>query len=725
MAVIEAVFYKSPATSIYQRCRNQADRFLLPHVYQPNSYSTPRILTDMLTREQLLHYIFSASAFACLLLSFSLSIFFADLTYLLFAPLSLVGFGSNILLAKFLRASREKTDQLGRHVKEVSHHLEKQELLYQTVAQREALFRGAFESGSVGTLLVYSSGKIQQVNSALCKMTGHSQDEICRNSIYDLVRETDRADLKRALARSNENDEGYTSGEFRLNTSKQEHIWAAWSSSLIEDGSDEKRFIFHLGDITDRKRAEERLVHDAFHDSLTGLPNRALFLDRMDIAFKRSQRHLGSYFAVLFLDLDRFKLVNDSYGHLFGDELLQQIANRIVGSLRNIDTVARLGGDEFAILIDEIANEAEVEQLIERLSADIAEEYMIADRSIFATFSIGIAFWDPKYVTAEDLLRDADTALYQAKRRGRNRSVVFEPSMQENVSRLLEVETDLRKALARNEFMVYYQPIVLLLDRQLAGFEALIRWVHPVHGMISPAEFIPVAEQTGLIIEIGSWVLEESCRQLAEWQKGDPNFADLWISVNVSSHQFHQQNFVKDVSEIMERTGLQPSSLKLEITESMMVDNLESIVDKMHQLNDLGVRISIDDFGTGFSSLNNLHRLPLHTLKIDRSFVSRIEKEDDSDEIIRTIVSLAMSLGLDIVAEGIETQKQAAYLADLECGFGQGYLFGRPVDADSIRTSLLSHHFGKAFLKASGSANFDDQAAVVSPPNSVSTSPVI
>ncbi len=636
----------------------------------------------MITRERLLQFVFALVGALGLCASVLLYLRYENRYFLLFVPFSCAGFALSFVLAKYLSLSRKRADQLSRHVDEVTVHLDKQEKLTTAVREREELFRGAFESASVGTVLVSELGLILKVNEAFCKMVGCGAAQLDSSYVIDLINKEDAEEVVRAMKRLASVGEGHASLEFRLKTTAKDEVWVDWSSSLIQSlAADSRQFIFHLHDITDRKRAEARLVHDAFHDSLTDLPNRALFVDRLEVAFRRSLRRMDSYFAVVYLDLDRFKLVNDTHGHLIGDELLRLVAARLSQSLRVSDTIARLGGDEFAMIVEEVANPVEVEEFIERLADELAKEYLLDEKPHYATFSIGVAFWNRDYTTAEDLLRDADTALYQAKRNGRNRYVFFESSMHEDVSRQLKVETDLRKALERNEFRVFYQPIVALSDGRLAGYEALIRWEHPVQGLVSPAEFIPIAEETGLIVEIGAWILEESCRQLVEWQKADAAKRDLWVSVNASCRQFHQLDFVDRVAATLRKTGLAATSLKLEITESMMVDNFDNIVDKMRRLNDFGVKISIDDFGTGYSSLNNLHRLPLSSLKIDRSFVSRIESGGESEEIIRTIISLAKTLGLEIIAEGIESSVQASHLSEMDCRFGQGYFYGRPVVA--------------------------------------------
>jgi diguanylate cyclase (GGDEF)-like protein/PAS domain S-box-containing protein len=653
----------------------------------------------MIHWEKLLQSIFLFSGVLGLGAALYLTISQSNGYFLIFAPISCVGFALSIFLGKYLSVTKKRAAQLSRHVEEISLHLNEQERLNKIIRDSEALFRGAFESASVGKLLVTTAGTIKKVNKAFCRMLGREESELVGCSFLELISPDDKDELMINLAKLLDKNSSQSILEIKARHGNGESIWISWSASLIDQSgglnnketnqqqkkSDfDENFIFHIYDITDRKRAEERLTYDAFHDGLTDLANRALFLDRLDVAFKRSQRHFDSYFAVAYLDLDRFKFINDTYGHQFGDLLLKEISKRLSSAIRESDTVARLGGDEFAIIIEEAASHDEVDQFIKRLVEELNQEYKVEQKAVFATFSIGVAFWNRDYKSSQDILRDADIALYQAKRQGRNQYTIFQQSMLDNVSKLLKVEMDLRKAVSGNELMAFYQPIISFETEEIVGFEALIRWNHSILGNIPPSDFIPVAEETGLIIEIGEWILKQACSQLAEWQKMHPNLSECWVSVNVSCRQLYQSDFVPKVAEIIRQAGILPKHLKLEITESMMIENLEQILEKLKILSELGVNLSIDDFGTGYSSLNILHRLPLHTLKIDRSFINDLENESESAEIIKAIISLANNLRLDIIAEGIETPGQADFLKSLNCKYGQGYLFGRPLAAESV-----------------------------------------
>ncbi len=641
----------------------------------------------MITRERFFQIVSLFLGIVCLAGSVAFAIYHNNYAFLFFAPLSIAGFAVNQLLAKYLRLARDRREHLSRHVAEVTTHLDKQNTLNATILEREAQFRAAFESASVGALLVSTTGKIIQTNEAIRTMLAIDNSGADGSEFIQFIKPEYRDAFLLELARLANDSRGSVSLDFEMTREDGGSIWVTWSSSMIPGLDGTPHFLFHISDISEKKRAEEQLLHDAFHDALTGLSNRALFIDRLDVAFRRSSRKIDSYFAVVYLDLDRFKLVNDTFGHLLGDELLQQIASRLTSVFRETDTVARLGGDEFAMIVDDVTTE-EISGFVERAVSELSETYTVDGRKIDATFSIGIAVWNRDYERFEHILRDADTALYQAKRRGRAQWVVFEPEMQEAVSRLLRLETDIRDALERKEFLLVYQPIVHLDAGNLAGFEALIRWQHPIRGMISPVEFIPLAEGSDLIVKIGRWVLREACMQLREWQSAKSN-TDIWMSVNASCRQFQDPDFINHVGEVLQETGIPPATLKLEITETMMVENTDSIIDTMTKLNQMGVRISIDDFGTGYSSLNNLHRLPLSSLKIDRSFIDQLAEGEDNRQIVKTIVALAKTLRLEIIAEGIETQDQAFQLRDLECGYGQGYLFGRPLNREAA-TKLLS-----------------------------------
>jgi diguanylate cyclase (GGDEF)-like protein/PAS domain S-box-containing protein len=429
-----------------------------------------------------------------------------------------------------------------------------------------------------------------------------------------------------------------------------------------------------------RLRAEEQLLHDAFHDPLTGLPNRALFMDRLGHAVARAKRRGDYLFAVLFLDLDRFKTINDSLGHAIGDELLGAVARRLEACVRPGDTVARLSGDEFAILLQDIEDVNAVRQVADRIHKELAAPLVLQGQEVMTTASIGIALSETGYERPEDILRDADRAMYRAKALGKARYEVFGSAKHLQTVERMQLETDLRRALTRDDFQFCYQPIVSLESGTLSGFEALLRWRHPERGIVSPDDFIPVAEATGLIVYIGQWAIREACRQIQVWQGQFPD-EPLAISVNLSSVQLSQPGLVEEIGRVLDETGIDGKHLKLEITESVLVDNAESAVVTLRQIKALNIRLCLDDFGTGYSSLSYLHRLPIDTIKIDRSFVSTLGMDEDNPEIARTIVMLAHNLGIDVIAEGIETVEQMERLRDLRCDFGQGNYFSMPLDS--------------------------------------------
>src|SRR6266404_3224496 len=432
------------------------------------------------------------------------------------------------------------------------------------------------------------------------------------------------------------------------------------------------------------QESKDHFRHAAFHDALTKLPNRALLAENLKFVIERAKQHDDYQFAVLFLDLDRFKNVNDSLGHSIGDQLLITMARRLESCIREVDMVARLGGDEFAILLDGIQNQAEATNMARRIQEKLQSPCNISGHEVFTTTSIGIALSSTGYDHPENMLRDADTAMYRAKAQGKACYEVFDKGMHTHAVYLLQMENDLRRAIDREELRVYYQPIVALDNGQLAGFEALIRWQHPERGFINPADFIPLAEDTGLIVPLGLWILKRACQQLGQWHWQSAANRSLFMSVNLSGKQVAQPDVVESIRDILEETRVDAKYLKLEITESAVMENAEMAARLLKRLKGLGVQLSIDDFGTGYSSLSYLHRFPVNTLKIDRSFVGRIGDAAENIEIVRTVISLAENMGMEVVAEGIETMSQLTQLRKLKCQFGQGYLFARPTDAASI-----------------------------------------
>ena len=457
------------------------------------------------------------------------------------------------------------------------------------------------------------------------------------------------------------------------------------SLTLTEDGL----LISVCRDISDLKQAQALITHNALHDSLTGLPNRTLLLERLELAMQRAQRYEQDRYAVLFLDLDRFKMINDSLGHVVGDQLLVAIAQRLKIHLRQTDLVARLGGDEFLVLLEDISSSEEVAQIAERILADFQKPLAINGHQIFISTSIGIVLGQKDYQQATDLIRDADIAMYQAKNYGRSSYRFFDIEMHTEVLNRLTLETDLRKAVDRQEFTIYYQPIVELLNYQLIGFEALVRWQHPKQGLIMPDKFISIAEETGFIQFIDGWVLHHACQQVGNWQTQFPQFSSLKISINLSAQDLCKVNLIQEIDQILENTGLSGKSVTLEITESLLINDVEKIIILLKQLTTKQIRISIDDFGTGYSSLCYLHRLPFHSLKIDRSFVSQMEANKRNYKIASTIITLGQQLGLTTIAEGIETAQQLDLLQKLGCQFGQGYLFAKPLSAQDVEVYLL------------------------------------
>jgi diguanylate cyclase (GGDEF)-like protein len=445
-------------------------------------------------------------------------------------------------------------------------------------------------------------------------------------------------------------------------------------------------------EIIQRQRVQQQLIHDALHDSLTGLPNRTLLMERIDFAIQHAKRNPDYLYAVLFIDLDRFKMINDSLGHLIGDQLLIAVANLLQKCLRDSDIVARLGGDEFVILLDGVQELQDALQIGERIQEQLKLPLNLEGQSIFTSASIGIVLSSTEYENSSDLLRDADIAMYRAKEKGKACYEVFNQAMYFETLKLIELENSLRLALDRGEFVLHYQPIIALDNSELVGFEALIRWQHPTRGFISPVEFIPIAEDTGLILAIGEWLLKEACQQLRTWQKqfaSIPQISSLKMSVNLASQELQEPQFIQKLDKILQETGLDGNCLRLEITESVLIEPEGGIQDTLQQIRKRNIKLSIDDFGTGYSSLSYLRRFPIDNLKIDRSFIERMNSDSENFEIVRTIITLAKTLGMDSISEGVETPQQLSQLKTLGCEFGQGFLFAKPLSALAVESMLL------------------------------------
>jgi len=537
-------------------------------------------------------------------------------------------------------------------------------------------FSTAFRSSPDPMAIVTAAdGRFLEVNDAFLEQSGYARDEMVGRTALDLrlwVEPEERTRMRQALD-ANGAVKGF---EFEYRRRSGERRMALLSAERIEIHG-EACILAVVHDVT-----------SAFRDELTGLPNRAVFLDRLERAVERARRHPAARFAVLFLDLDRFKMINDGLGHAAGDRLLVGIAAQLGECVRPEDTVARMGGDEFTILLDEITDVGDATRVAERIQQSLALPLTLDGQEVFTSASVGIALSAPSVRRAEDLLRDADTAMYRAKARGRAGYQVFDTAMHEQAVAQLRLETDLRQAVERREFVLHYQPIVALESGAIIGFEALVRWRHPTRGLLTPADFLQVAEDTGLIVPIGRWVLAEACRQTRRWQdrfRGTPPWT---VSVNVSGRLFNQAGLLDDIHAVLGETGIDPRTLMLEITESVLMDGSDAVRLVLDQLRALHIRLSIDDFGTGYSSLSYLHRFPIDVLKIDRSFVGGMQATGENVEIVRSIVGMAHSLAKVVIAEGVETAEQLAQLRALDCDYVQGHFFSRTVDPEAAAALL-------------------------------------
>ena len=549
----------------------------------------------------------------------------------------------------------------------------------------EERFRALVQNASDMISILDPEGAVLYASPSHQRLLGHPPETFVGGSFLDFVHSEDRPLVSNVLQCVVDLPHENLTVEYRC-----QHRNGTWitiestASNLLAHPSVEG-IVLNSHDITDRKRAEERLLHDALHDELTGLPNRALFMDRLWQAMERSRREPDRLMAVLFLDVDQFKIVNDSLGHLVGDELLVEISRKLSSVLRPMDTIARIGGDEFAILIEgghgvddavSVAN-----RIHERLAAPIN---LGGGHEVFITASIGIALFTPDYEKPEDLLRDADTAMYRAKGSGRAGHVVFHRGMHHFVMARLQLESDLRRAIERGQIEVHYQPFVDLGTGTVTGVEALMRWVHPRRGLIMPDDFLTVAEETGLIVPLGSYVLQQACRRVRDLQVKYPEHRELRLSVNLSNKQFFQSDLDEQIAAALEVSGLAPGYLGLEITEGVIIRHAESASSRFSRLKALGVQLYLDDFGKGHSSLNYLHRFPMDILKIDRSFVSRMGEDGSNMSIVAAIVTLGHQLGMEVVAEGIQSLEQVAKLRGMGCEYGQGFFFSHPVDGNEV-----------------------------------------
>jgi diguanylate cyclase (GGDEF)-like protein/PAS domain S-box-containing protein len=541
-------------------------------------------------------------------------------------------------------------------------------------------------------------------NDGITTLFGFSPEEAKRGDWwYSRIHAEDRDLVMAGLQSAIDMGDEVWSAEYRFLRADDMYVTVIHRAYVVRNAKDEPvRMLGSIMDITERKRLEEQLAHQAFHDTLTGLPNRALFMDRLSHALARA-KSTDCAVAVLFFDLDRFKIVNDSLGHQAGDDLLVEISKRLQTCLRPEDTVARFGGDEFSLLIEDVVDISDAERVAERLSEAIAMPVTIEGQEVYVTASIGIVISDGDR-RADELLRDADVAMYRAKDRGKARHEVFQAGMGPIALQQLVLDSDLRRAVERKEFIVYYQPIVEIATNRMKGMEALVRWEHPERGLVSPEEFIPLAEETGLILPIGRWVLEHACRQARTWEAEFAFDPPLVISVNLSGRQFQHPQLVAEVSRTLKRTGLNPGSLMLEITESIAMESIASTLDTLNQLKQLGVLIAIDDFGTGYSSLNYLQRFPLDILKLSKGLADKLDHGTDDSVIVRSVIMLAETLGLNVVAEGVETTEKVLHLRGLQCDYAQGYYFGEPLPADMMDIMLAREHQRRQRARSIGGA---------------------
>ncbi len=560
----------------------------------------------------------------------------------------------------------------------------------EALKESEERFRTTFEDAPVGVALVGLDGRRFRANRSLCEMLGCSEEDLLGENYLEHVHPDDRQISTEHFQRALEEGAERYELERRYLRADGHVVWNLTSVSLIRDSEGNPSYFVCLHqDITERKEAEKRLRYQATHDLLTDLPNRHLFMDRLTRALRLTRRRRGRKVAVLYMDLDNFKVVNDSLGHDAGDLLLVAVGERVRWCLRPEDTLARFGGDEFAVLLEEVEAPSDAAKVADRIVERFRAPLVVEGREFVIRPSIGIALGTARQKTAEDLLRDADTAMYQAKGRDDDYRV-FDPAMYEQALRRLKLEGDLRRAIEDEEFVVCYQPIVNLQTGEASGVEALVRWEHPEQqGLLAPSQFISVAEEAGLVVPMGRWVLEEACRQGAKWQQEHPHVPPLVMAVNLSAKQLQHPDVAETVEEILEKTGFEASCLSLDITETVYIEALEGNTAVLDKLKRMGVCISIDDFGTGYSSLAYLKRLPAETLKIDKSFIKGIGEDLEDTAIVQMVIELAHTLGMEVIAEGVESEVQVEQLKEMGCDRCQGFYFAKPLPPEAVPDFLI------------------------------------
>ena len=558
----------------------------------------------------------------------------------------------------------------------------------QTLRASEERFRALVQHAADVILVLEVDGTVRHVSPAVRSVLGYDPDRLVGTRGWTLVHEGDAQSAQAFHAELLDTRGGTRSVELRWQHREGSWRWLEVKGTNLLHQPEVRGIVLNARDISRHKSLEQQLVQRALHDQLTGLPNRMLFMDRLEQALERCARR-GKFAAVLFLDLDRFKLVNDNFGHDRGDQLLVQVAERLRTCLRRVDTIARIGGDEFTVLLEEVGSAGDAALVADRIIEAFRASFRIESQEIFVGTSIGIALGAPDQgTTAQGLLRNADIAMYRAKANGRACFEVFKSSMRETVRGRLKMEAELRRALDRGELRLHYQPQVDLRTSRIVGLEALVRWEHPERGLVPPGSFIPMAEETGLILPIGRWVLETACRQAAIWRADAEIGLELVMAVNLSPRQFRHPRLVADVGQVLAESGLDASGLEVEITEGTAMGDADGTVKVLEHLKAIGIRLAIDDFGTGYSSLSYLKRFPIDVLKVDRSFVAGLPANRGDAAIVRAVVGLTRALGLKAVAEGVETQDQLAELRGLGCDQGQGYFFGRPV-ATEVADAVL------------------------------------